>query len=295
MVGPTASGKSEVAMAIATGAGLEVLVADSMQVYRGMDIGTAKPTQAEQRVVPHSLIDLIDPHLDFSVAEYQRAAFATLDRIGREGTGALLVGGTGLYVQAVVDELELPGQFSDVRAELELNADTEGMHRRLAELDPTAAGRMESGNRRRVVRALEVTIGSGRPFSSFGPGIDAYPLTDWRLAGLELPDARLGTRISERVDAMFTAGLVAEVDRLSARAGGLSKTARQALGYKEILAHLDGGMSLDECRELIVSRTRRFSRRQRSWFRRDPRITWHRFEDNPLEVLPDAPRDWHLT
>jgi tRNA dimethylallyltransferase len=186
----------------------------------------------------------------------------------------VVVGGTGLYVRGLVDELEVPGQFPGVRAELEDEPDTAVLHRRLAELDPVAAARMEPSNRRRVVRALEVTVGAGRPFSSFGPGLDAYPPIPTRQVGLQVPLDVLDARITARVDAMFEAGLLDEVRRLAAEPGGFSRTARQALGYREVLEHLEDGVPLGEAVERIVTRTRRFARRQIRWFRRDPRIQW---------------------
>src|SRR5205085_2215985 len=184
LVGPTASGKSALALEVARRLpDVELVSVDSMQVYRGMDVGTAKPTAAERAEIPHHLLDLADPTENFSVARFQAEAEAAIAAIERRGHRALLVGGTGLYLQAVVDGLRLPGRWPDVRAELEKEVEREpaavgAMHRRLADADPTAAARIEPGNARRIVRALEVTLGSGQPFSSFGPGLDAYPATD---------------------------------------------------------------------------------------------------------------------
>jgi tRNA dimethylallyltransferase len=192
LVGTTASGKSTLALEAARSlGGIEIVAVDSMQVYRGMDIGTAKPSPAERAEVPHHLLDVADPSEDFSVARFQAAARAVLVEIESRGNRALLVGGTGLYLQAVVDGLRLPGEWPDVRAELEAEAATPAgvgaLHGRLAVADPPAAARIEPSNARRVVRALEVTLGSGQPFSSFGPGLDAYPPTTFRLAGVWLP------------------------------------------------------------------------------------------------------------
>jgi tRNA dimethylallyltransferase len=273
IVGATASGKSALALAVAQQRGdVEIVSVDAMQVYRGMDIGTAKPTPAERSCVPHHLIDVADPSEDYAVARYQREARAALDDIARRGRRALLVGGTGLYLRAVVDNLEIPGQFPDVRATLDADPDTAALHARLLSLDPVAASRMEPTNRRRVLRALEVTIGSGRPFSSFGPGLDTYDPTPVPIIGLRVSRPVLDARIDARYDAQIAAGLLDEVRALHGRP--LSRTARQALGYKELLDHLDGRLPFDDAMALARLRTRRFARRQERWFRRDPRIRW---------------------
>ena len=207
--------------------------------------------------------------------------------VAARGGRPLLVGGTGLYVQAAVDDLHIPGRFHDVRAELEAEPDTVALHTRLVALDPVAAGRMEPTNRRRVVRALEVTLGSGRPFSTWGPGLDAYPPTPFALVGLRLPRPVLDARIAERYRAQVAAGFVDEVAALRARPGGLSATAAQALGYQELAAHLDGELTLDEALDQAIIRTRRFARRQERWFRRDPRIAWIDADRPSAEVLAD--------
>ncbi len=291
LVGPTASGKSALAFEVARRLGdVELVSADSMQVYRGMDVGTAKATAAEQAEVPHHLLDLADPGEDFSVARFQAAAADAIAGIEARGHRALVVGGTGLYVQVVVDGLALPGEWPDVKIELE-GQPAEELYRRLTELDPLAASRIEPGNVRRLVRALEVTLGSGRPFSSFGPGLGAYPATRFRLAGVWLPRTALAERIVARYRAQLAAGFLDEVGRLRDR---MSRTARQALGYKELLAHLDGACTLEEAVEKAVGRTREFARRQRSWFRRDPRITWLGTAGNPVDLLPALLGDWSL-
>ena len=269
---------------------VEIVTVDSMQVYRGMDIGTAKPSPAEQAEVPHHLIDLADPADDWSVTRWAAAARAAITGIEARGHRALLVGGTGLYFQAVVDGLSPPGRYPEVLAQLELEGDTAVLHHRLTSLDPVAAARMTTSNRRRVLRALEVTLGSGRPFSSFGPGMTAFPPTSWRLAGLWLPRAVVAERIGRRLRGMVQAGLIEEVARL--RAAGMSRTARQALGYREVLRHLDGEAGLDEAVEEADRRTRAFARRQRVWWRRDPRIRWYGTSDNPLAVIPQILGDW---
>ncbi|HLY83953.1 MAG TPA: tRNA (adenosine(37)-N6)-dimethylallyltransferase MiaA, partial [Acidimicrobiales bacterium] len=299
LVGCTASGKSAIAFDVARsltesgdGPPVELVAVDSMQVYRGMDIGTAKPSPAEQAEIPHHLIDLVDPAEEFTVTRYQTAARAAMAAIESRGHRALLVGGTGLYFQALVDGLTPPGRYPDVRDRLEAEDDTPALHRRLSDLDPVAAARMEPGNRRRVLRALEVTLGSGRPFSSFGPGVATYPPTPFRLAGVWLPRPCVSRRIEVRFDTMMAAGLVDEVRRLATVPNGLSRTARQALGYREVLAHLEGGVPLAAAVDEAVRRTRAFARRQRVWWRRDPRVTWFGAADNPLALVPSLLGDW---
>ena len=292
LVGVTASGKSGLALDLARrDRTIELVSVDSMQVYRGMDIGTAKPTRAERAAVPHHLVDVADPWEDFTVARFVAEARAAVEAIEARSRRALLVGGTGLYLRAVVDDLAVPGRYPAVRVELDADPDTAGLHRRLAALDPVAAGRMEPTNRRRVVRALEVTLGSGRPFSSFGPGLDVYPATRFRLVGVRLPHEVVAARIEQRYRRQMAAGFLDEVRRLLADARGLSRTARQALGYRELIAHLAGEATLDEALDLAVRRTRRFARRQASWFRRDPRIRWLDAREDPHEVLPALARE----
>jgi tRNA dimethylallyltransferase len=251
---------------------LEIVTVDSMQVYRGMDVGTAKPTPVEQAEVRHHLLDVADPDDDYTVSRFQAECLAALADIEARGRRALLVGGTGLYLRAVTDDLEIPGQYPDDRAVLDAEPDTLVLHRRLQDLDPVAAGRMEPTNRRRVVRALEVTLGSGRPFSSFGPGLEQYPPSPFPLVVLELDRSALDERIARRYAQQLSDGFLDEVRTLLARPAGLSRTARQALGYAELLDHLERGTPLDEALDTAVVRTRRFARRQQRWFRRDPRI-----------------------
>ena len=245
---------------------------DSMQVYRGMDIGTAKPTAAERAEVPHHCLDLVDPTDEFAVVDFREAYTAALASIERAAGRALLVGGTGLYHRLTIDEFDLPGQWPETLARLEAQPDTTSLHDELVRLDPAAAAKTEPGNRRRILRALEVTIGSGRPFSSYGPGLDSYADSPVVQIGLARPRSELSDRIAARVHQMIDIGLVEEVEGL--RAAGFSRTARQALGYKEILQHLDGEIGKDEAIELIITRTRQFAVRQERWFRRDPRIRW---------------------
>jgi len=286
VLGATASGKSAVAMAAARQVpGTEIVAVDAMQVYRGMDIGTAKPTAVDRAAVPHHGLDLVEPDRSFTVAEfvatYEAARAGIAERDGRP----LLVAGTGLYLTAVLDGLDLPGQYPDARAAVDQESDTAALYARLTALDPIAAGRIEPGNRRRLVRALEVTIGSGRLFSSFGPGVAAFPPTNAVLVGIRWSRHDLGLRIDRRVDAMIDAGLLDEVARL--RATGLSRTAAQALGYKELLEHLHGHVTLDDAIAATKLRTRQFAVRQERWFRRDPRVRWIDVTDDPVaEAAP---------
>ena len=273
IVGPTASGKSEVAMGVARLiGGAEIVTLDSMQVYRGMDIGTATPTADEQAEMPHHLIDLVEASEEFAVAEFQALAISVLEDIRRRGAVPVLVGGTGLYVRAVIDELRIPGRYPEVRSELDAQPDTEALHRRLVALDPVAAARMAPSNRRRIIRALEVPLGSGRRFSSYGPGLGHYPSTPFVQVGLRWDRQRLDARIAARYQRQLADGFLDEVCALAERP--VSGTAAQALGYKELLTHLRGEATLDEALDLAITRTRRFARRQERWFRRDPRIRW---------------------
>jgi tRNA dimethylallyltransferase len=294
LVGVTASGKSATAFELAQRRGdCEIVSVDSMCVYRGMDLGTAKPTRAEQAAVPHHLIDLVDPDEEFAVSEFQQAARDAVAAISERGHHALLVGGTGLYLRAVVDDLRIPGRFPEVAVALNAELDDghatiEELHTRLAGLDPRAATRMEPNNRRRVVRALEVTLGSGQPFSTFGPGLEAYPRTATPQVGLAIDPEEVDRRIADRLAAWVAAGLVEEVTALAARPQGISRTARQALGYREVLAHVEGGRPLSGCIDEAVRRTRQFARRQASWFRRDPRITWATTPAEAVRLMDEA-------
>ncbi len=269
--------------------GCEIIAVDAMQVYRRMDLGTAKPSPADRAAVPHHGIDLAEPSEEFAVTDFERVASSALVDIAARGARALVVAGTGLYLRSLTDPMEIPGRWPQLRADLELRAGTEGsgvLHHELSVLDPLAATRMEPSNERRVVRALEVTLGSGRPFSSFGPGVDQYPPIEFEQVGLQWPRDVLTTRIAQRVRRMMSAGLLAEVEQLLAEPSDLSRTARQALGYKELMSHLEGEVSLDEAVQSVILRTRQFAVRQERWFRRDPRIRWVHIEHDPVaEVL----------
>jgi tRNA dimethylallyltransferase len=273
VVGPTASGKSEAALMLAPGLDAEIVSVDSMLVYRGMDVGTAKPTPEQRARVPHHLLDLAEPSERFTVARFQACARRALAHVARP----LLVGGSGLYFRAVVDELSFPPEDPVVRASLEAEADDLGaddLYRRLAETDPVAAARIEPGNVRRIIRALEVTAISGAPFSSFAAAWDRYEASRVRAAGIRIERDVLAHRIGERVLAMLDGGWLSEVRGLMERGFGASLTATQAIGYAELAQHLDGQLSLDEAAERTVRRTKELARRQMAWFRRDPRIRW---------------------
>ena len=280
LVGPTATGKSAAALALAhalraEGRTAEVVNADSMQLYRGMDIGTAKLSPAERADVPHHLLDIWPVTRPASVADYQLRARDAIDDVHRRGGVALLVGGSGLYVRAAVDRLEFPGTDAQLRADLEAELAAHGalaLHRRLAAVDPAAAAAILPTNGRRIVRALEVVQLTGRPFTAALPAYES--VYDVVHVGLDRPAEDLDTRVARRVDAMFAAGLVDEVRALEAEGLRAGPTASRALGYQQILAALAGTMTLDEAQAETVRSTRRFVRRQRSWFGRDPRVRW---------------------
>ena len=289
VVGVTATGKSAVGVAIARRlAAAEIISVDSMQVYREMDIGTDKPPAAVRAEIPHHLIDVADPSEDYSLTMFQAASRQARADIADRCQTAVLVGGTGLYHRAVIDDLEIPGRYPETAAALEREPDTEALHSRLAELDPLAASRMEPTNRRRIVRALEVTLGSGRPFSSYGPGLGQYPPCDIAQIGLSLSRPEIDRRIEQRYHQQMEAGFLAEVEALARRQPPLSRTASQALGYRELLGHLNGEMPLEQAVDLAVARTRKFARRQERWFRRDPRIVWLNADDDAESLADQA-------
>ena len=271
VVGPTAAGKSALSLELARELGGEVVNADSMQLYRGMDIGTAKLTTGERLGIPHHVLDIWSVSEPASVAEYQRLARAAIDDIAARGKVPLLVGGSGLYVRAVLDEFEFPGTEPEVRARLEAElAAGAPLHERLRERDPEAAAKILPSNGRRIVRALEVIEMTGRPFAASLP--DPKPYYDAVQIAVDRDD--LDERIALRVDLMWAAGLLDEVRALAGQGLRDGRTASRALGYQQALAELDGEMTGAEARDETTRATRRFVRRQRSWFRRDPRITW---------------------
>jgi tRNA dimethylallyltransferase len=275
VVGATAAGKSDLAVALARELGGEVVNTDSMQLYRGMDIGTAKLTLAERGGIPHHLLDIWDVTETASVAEYQRSAREAVDRLLADGRTPVLVGGSGLYVRAAVDELEFPGTDPEVRARLEAELGAQGsgaLHLRLAAVDPAAAGAILPSNGRRIVRALEVVEITGRPFTANLPSHRS--VHDTVQLGVAVPRPELDDRIRLRVDRMWEAGLLDEVRALEKAGLREGRTASRALGYQQVLAHFAGDCTEQEARDETVRATRRFARRQESWFRRDPRINW---------------------
>jgi tRNA dimethylallyltransferase len=273
VVGPTAAGKSDLGVALAQRYGGEVINADSMQLYRGMDIGTAKLTMEERGGIAHHLLDIWDPQHPADVASYQQLARVEIDRLITAGRTPVLVGGSGLYVRAALDALEFPGTDPELRAALEaelLEFGPEPLHDRLARVDPAAAAAILPGNGRRLVRALEVVALTGS-FSAQLPSYDA--VYDVAFIGIDRPD--LDERIAARTARMWEAGFVDEVKALAELGLREGRTASRALGYAQVLAWLDGQLQ-DEtvAHSETVRATRRFVRRQRSWFRRDPRIQW---------------------
>ncbi|CAB4732618.1 unannotated protein [freshwater metagenome] len=281
VVGATAAGKSGLSLDLAETLGGEVVNTDAMQLYRGMDIGTAKLPVAERRGIPHHLLDVLEVTEPASVAEFQGQAREVIAEVRGRGRTPVLVGGSALYTRAVLDEFAFPGTDPEVRARLEAELADVGsavLHRRLAEVDPEAAANILVENGRRVVRALEVVEITGRPFSATLPTLTyADPRTVQ--VGVDIDRPTLDLRIEQRVAEMFAAGLVAEVEALLERGLAEGRTASRAIGYPEVVAHLAGELSLDEARERTVVATRRFARRQDAWFRKDPRITWVRFDD----------------
>jgi tRNA dimethylallyltransferase len=278
VVGPTAAGKSDLGVALARELDGEVINADSMQLYRGMDIGTAKLCSREQQGVPHHLLDIWDVTEAASVAEYQRLARAEIDRLRAAGRTPVLVGGSGLYVRAAIDVMEFPGTDPEVRARLEAELEEHGsgpLHARLAAVDSEAARAILPSNGRRIVRALEVVEITGRPFTANLPDTrSAGSVYDTVQIGVDVPRPELDERIALRVDRMWDAGLVDEVRALEAVGLREGRTASRALGYQQVLAALAGECTEQEARAETVRATKRFARRQDSWFRRDRRVNW---------------------
>jgi tRNA dimethylallyltransferase len=275
VVGATTAGKSDLAVELALALGGEVVNADSMQLYRGMDIGTAKLAPGERRGVPHHVLDVWDVTAAASVAEYQDLADAAIADITRRGKVPVVTGGSGLYIRAALGDLEFPGTDLRIRERLEgelAEAGPAPLYDRLRAADPAAAAAILPGNGRRIVRALEVIELSGQPFSATMPGYDGgRPAIQ---LGVQVDRAELDRRITARVDRMWAAGFEAEVRGLAARGLRDGKTASRALGYQQLLRHLDGELTSDEARDETARATRRFARRQESWFRRDPRVLW---------------------
>jgi tRNA dimethylallyltransferase len=277
LAGPTATGKTRAGIAVAERLGAEIVSVDSMLVYRGMDVGTAKPTAEERGRVPHHLLDVAESSEPFSVARYQELALEAARDVRSRGRRVLLVGGSALYLRAVVDELGFPGTDPDARRSLEAEAAAVGasdLHARLAASDPIAAAKIEPGNVRRTVRALEVAELTGRPFSSFAEGWDTYDPARVRAAGVKVSAPALRARIDARVDEMLDRGWLDEVRALVERGFGGWLTSVQAIGYAELARHLAGELTLEQAVAGTVKRTRALARRQLAFFRRDPRIRW---------------------
>ena len=281
LVGATASGKTGLSLDLAERLGGEVVNTDAMQVYRGMDVGTAKLPAPERRGVAHHLLDLLEVTEPATVALFQQWARAAIADIRGRGRTPVLVGGSALYTRAIVDRFEFPGTDESLRRELEVELERVGsaaLHTRLAGVDPEAAARIEPDNGRRVVRALEVVALTGRPFSASLPRLEyADPLTVQ--IGVDIDRPTLDERIGRRVDEMFAAGFVEEVEALLARGLAEGRTANRAIGYREVMGHLAGDRTLAEAVEQTKTATRRFARRQDSWFRKDPRIVWVAHDD----------------
>jgi tRNA dimethylallyltransferase len=294
VVGPTATGKSALGVALARALRGEVVNADSMQLYAGMDIGTAKLTAEEREGIPHHLLDIWPVTRTANVADYQRLARDRISELLTRGVTPILVGGSGLYVRAVLDRMEFPGTDPALRASLEQELATVGparLHARLAASDPAAAEAILPTNGRRIVRALEVITLTGRPFTAALPSYES--VYDAVQLGLDLAPDVLDQRIDRRIERMFTNGLVEEVRRLEAEGLRDGVTASRALGYQQVLAVFDGAMTAERAQAETVTATRRFVRRQRSWFGRDPRVHWFtpgpNLLDRALETVGSSP------
>lgn len=286
--GATATGKSDIALDIAERIGAEIINADSMQLYRGMDIGTAKLKASERREVPHHLLDVLDVTEDSTVAWYQERARSAIAEIHSRGHHAIIVGGTGLYIKAILDDLNFPETDSQVRANLEKLGEEFGanyLFERLQELDPAAALAIDRANIRRIVRALEVIEITGKPFTANLPREDSSRFPDALQFGLVMDREHLRDRIDLRVDCMWQEGFVAEVDELIAQGIRRGTTAQRALGYAQILAMRDGTLSEDEAKEETKRASRQYARRQETWFSRDRRIQWVATHQPRLETI----------
>ncbi len=286
--GATATGKSDLAVALAQEIGGEIVNADSMQVYEGMDIGTAKLTVEERKGITHHLLDLLTVRQDSTVAWYQEIARKTIDEIHQRGHNAIIVGGTGLYIKAIVDDLNFPDTDPVVRSRLELEAIEQGsaaLFARLEKLDPAAALAIDRANTRRIIRALEVIEITGQPFTANLPREASSRYPNAYHFGLSQDRESLDVRVSARVDAMFEAGLVEEVEGLALTGLREGVTAQKALGYAQVLQMLDGLLTLDQAREETKRVTRQYIRRQDTWFSRDGRIHWLGHYENRLEKI----------
>jgi tRNA dimethylallyltransferase len=263
-------------LALESNGEIEILSVDAMSVYRGMDLGTAKPTRQERDEVTYHLLDLVEPSEEFTVAQFQREAIKASEAVWDAGHHVLYVGGTGLYGRAVIDDLDIPARYPEIRKVLEARAHDElpALYEELRERDPLAASRLEATNERRVVRALEVTLGAQRPFSSYGEGLLNYGPVRVIQVGLDCTLDDLDERVSRRFHRWMEQGFLDEVSMLASAPGGMSRTARQAVGYRELLRHVEENEPLERCVNDAITQSRRLARRQRSWFRRDPRVEW---------------------
>ena len=286
--GATATGKSDIAIQVAQAIGAEIVNADSMQLYRGMDIGTAKLPEGERGGIPHHLLDVLDVNQDSTVAWYQEQARSMITDIHARGKDAVIVGGTGLYIKAILDDLNFPDTDPEVRAKLEAEADEFGsasLFTRLEELDPAAALAIDRANTRRIIRALEVIEITGQPFTANLPREDSSRYPDALQFGLVMDREHLRDRIDLRVDRMWEAGFVAEVDHLIEKGIRDGATAQRALGYAQIIAMRDGTMSEEEAKEDTKRASRQYARRQETWFSRDARIQWVAQHQPRLETI----------
>lgn len=289
--GATATGKSNLAVALAQEIDAEIINADSMQLYRGMDIGTAKITFEERHGIPHHLLDLLDVSQDANVAWYQEKARATIAEVHARNKNVIIVGGTGLYIKAILDELNFPDTDPVVRAELELEFATKGiapLFERLERLDPAAALAIDKANSRRVIRALEVIKITGKPFTANLPREESFRYPDAKQFGLVMDRDTLSERISIRVDQMWEKGLVQEAEKLLAAGIMNGTTAQRALGYSQVIAQIEGKVTQEEAKEETKRATRQYARRQETWFSRDERITWISPAQNALERIRES-------
>ena len=286
--GATATGKSDIAIEVAQAIGAEIINADSMQLYRGMDIGTAKLPEGERGGIPHHLLDVLDVNQDSTVAWYQEQARSMITDIHARGKDAVIVGGTGLYIKAILDDLNFPDTDPEVRAKLEAEAEEFGsasLFTRLEELDPAAALAIDRANTRRIIRALEVIEITGQPFTANLPREDSSRYPDAIQFGLVMDREHLRDRIDLRVDRMWEAGFVAEVDHLIEKGIRDGATAQRALGYAQLIAMRDGTMSEEEAKEDTKRASRQYARRQETWFSRDARIQWVAQHQPRLETI----------
>ena len=286
--GATATGKSDIAIEVAQEIGAEIINADSMQLYRGMDIGTAKLPESERGGIPHHLLDVLDVNQDSTVAWYQEQARATITDIHARGKDAVIVGGTGLYIKAILDDLNFPDTDPEIRAKLEAEAEEFGsasLFTRLEELDPAAALAIDRANTRRIIRALEVIEITGQPFTANLPREDSSRYPDALQFGLVMDREHLRERIDLRVERMWDQGFVAEVDHLITQGIRAGSTAQRALGYAQIIAMRDGTMTEEEAKEDTQRASRQYARRQETWFSRDARIQWVAQHQPRLETI----------